>query len=136
MKSSSNCFYVLRLIPQQDPYEELVLWLKNNDIKAATIISAVGSFSKVSLRLADAKESQHFAGPFEVVSLSGTLSPEGLHLHVALADKEGTLLGGHLKQGSRIQTTLELVLLELKDLSFRREFDAQTGFLELLVVNK
>ena len=48
---------------------------------------------RAALRLADGTTRQTFEGPLEIVSLAGTLSRHGLHLHVAVADaRAGALL--------------------------------------------
>lgn len=36
---------------------------------------------------------------FEIVSLTGTLSRHGAHLHIAIADFQGNVVGGHLMDG-------------------------------------
>ncbi len=43
------------------------------------------------------------------------------------------MLGGHLKPGSIIDTTAEIVVGILKDTCFTREVDGETGYLELVV---
>jgi len=65
------------------------------------------------------------------VALNGTLSMHGSHLHLAIADKTGRMLGGHLTEGCIIYTTAEIVIGESPHLTFVRTPDAQTGFLEL-----
>ncbi|MGI9280971.1 MAG: PCC domain-containing protein [Endozoicomonas sp.] len=65
--------------------------------------------------------------------MSGTVCPSGLHLHICVADKKGQVLGGHLKPGSIIDTTAEIVVGILKDTCFTREVDGETGYLELVV---
>lgn len=36
---------------------------------------------------------------FEIVSLTGTLSRHGAHLHISIADFQGNVVGGHLMDG-------------------------------------
>lgn len=67
--------------------------------------------------------------PTEIVSLEGTLSSGG-HLHAALADSTGKIVGGHLLE-LRIDTTAEVVIGDCSALSFSRIFDNNTGFHEL-----
>ena len=83
------------------------------------------------MRLANTDKAFHSEGPFEIISLNGTLSRGGLHLHMAVADANGTTWGGHLLDGNLIYTTCELVLMEIPNVEFVREIDPQTGFLEL-----
>ena len=86
----------------------------------------MGSLQRTSLRLADGKTASRFEGKFEICSLVGTLGEGGLHLHVSLADNEGKMVGGHLLDGCRINTTAELVIGELGGLVFTRPFDEET----------
>jgi predicted DNA-binding protein with PD1-like motif len=61
------------------------------------------------------------------VALSGTLSPDGPHLHIAVADAAGRTLGGHLGVGSIVHTTAEIVVVELRGVDFSRQPDRETG---------
>jgi predicted DNA-binding protein with PD1-like motif len=72
-------------------------------------------------------------GEQEILSLSGTLSPDGAHLHIALADSRGAVIGGHLCAGSLVRTTAELVVGLLPEWRFSRELDAVTGYAELRI---
>eukprot|EP00904_Undaria_pinnatifida_P004572 jgi/Undpi1/14115/HiC_scaffold_9.g03766.m1 len=72
---------------------------------------------------------------FEVLSLVGTLSRDGLHLHASLGDEEGTVSGGHLVRAI-IHTTAEIVVGEASALAFSRAMDPDTGFKELVVARR
>ena len=72
-------------------------------------------------------------GALEIISLSGTLSPDGAHLHTAVADGRGAAIGGHLCAGSLVRTTAELVVGLLPDWRFHRELDPATGYTELWI---
>ena len=74
-----------------------------------------------------------FEGKFEIVSLVGTFSLDGCHLHISLSDKDGNVIGGHLKEGCAIFTTAEIVISEIENMVFFREMDESTGFKELIV---
>lgn len=102
-------------------------------MRAAIASGAVGSLTHVNLRLAGADQNTSRSGKFEIVSLSGTLSPGGSHLHMSVADEQGRTLGGHVMEGCRVFTTLEIVILELPDLAFDRTPDPQTGYRELRI---
>ena len=52
-------------------------------------MTCVGSLRKAALRLADRDETTLYEGKFEIVSLVGTLSVDGPHLHIALAVARG-----------------------------------------------
>ncbi len=136
LKSSSEA-HVLRLTPDDDPKVALLNYVKENKIAAAAIVSAVGSLKVTTLRYANQNNTTTLEGFREIVSLTGTLSHEhGAHLHLSVSDSQGTTLGGHLQEGSKVYTTLEIVLLVLPDLIFERKPDSKTGFLELSVKKK
>jgi predicted DNA-binding protein with PD1-like motif len=97
------------------------------------VLSAVGSLSVAQLRLAGATQATAIHGELEILSLSGTLSPDGAHLHIAIADSKGAVIGGHLCAGSLVRTTAELVIGLLPEFQFRRELDPATGYAELRV---
>ena len=48
---------------------------------------------------------------FEIVSLSGSICRDGLHLHMSMSDCEGNVLGGHLRYAT-VFTTAEILLGE------------------------
>jgi hypothetical protein len=55
------------------------------------------------------------------------------HLHIALSDSLGNVIGGHLMNGSIIHTTAEVTLIENHQFQFQRIWDESTGFNELRV---
>ncbi|PIP53256.1 hypothetical protein COX08_02065 [Candidatus Beckwithbacteria bacterium CG23_combo_of_CG06-09_8_20_14_all_34_8] len=126
---------VVRFLPGQDLRKEIEKLVVENKIKAAVILSAVGSLSKANLRLAGAKESKTWDGDLEVVSATGTIARNGLHIHLAIADNKGDVFGGHLHQGCIVNTTVELIVGVLTDNVFTRELDKNTGWKELIVNN-
>lgn len=125
--------YALRLRPGQDLRHELVAFAQQHQLRAAAVLTCVGSLTTTSLRLANQEGPTHYHGHFEIVSLVGTLSVNGSHLHLSVADSTGRTLGGHLLEGSVVYTTAEIVLSELPELDFRREPDPTYGYQELTV---
>lgn len=122
---------VLRLRPGQDLKAELVRCVSEHHLQAAWVSTCVGSLRNLRLRLANRSEVSEFAGFQEIVSLTGTLSPDGVHLHLSAADETGTTRGGHLVDGNLIYTTAEIVILEDPEWRFERRPDAETGSSEL-----
>ncbi|WP_416670182.1 PPC domain-containing DNA-binding protein [Egbenema bharatensis] len=123
----------LRLNPQQDLKAELDYIVRQRTIEAACILTCVGSLSKATLRLANQSQPSIYKGRFEIVSLTGVMSRHGSHYHIAMADKTGQTIGGHLLEGCLIYTTAEIVIGVLPNFSFKREFDEATGYNELVV---
>ena len=97
------------------------------------IVTCTGSLTQTTLRLAGASEVRSFNGPFEILSLSGTLSPDGVHLHICVSDASGQCIGGHLLNGSVIATTAEIVIGIANTLQFSRPHDPATGYRELSI---
>jgi predicted DNA-binding protein with PD1-like motif len=93
----------LRLQPGDDLRRALEAWIAEQQEQAGCVISAVGSLSVAQLRLAGATQATAIHGEMEILSLSGTLSPDG----------------GHLCVGSLVRSTAEL--------------DLATGYAELRI---
>jgi len=127
----------VRLTPNQDLKTELEKIVKENDIKSGYIATCVGSLHRVTIRMAGAKPEKQdirtFDGHFEIVSLVGTVSTGGTHLHISVSDEQGNVVGGHLKEGSMVTTTAEIVIGYDETISFNRVIDEETGFEELSV---
>ena len=131
-----HTIHSLRLNPDQELKNEIQIFCDKNNISAGCILSAVGSLKIAKLRLAGSDTFFEAKGKFEIVSITGTISKNGSHIHTALADESGKVTGGHLTEGNIIYTTCELVLLSLEKQEFKREYDPATGFNELVVMNK
>jgi len=125
--------YVLRLKPGQDLRVELERFTKAKNIQAGFIVTCAGSLRKAALRLADKSDSTGFDGKFEIVSLTGTLTPEGPHLHLSISDGSGKTIGGHLVAGCEIYTTAEIIIGDALGLKMTREQDTESGYKELKV---
>ena len=123
----------LRLKPGDDLRRTLEAWLGEQQEQAGCVISAVGSLSLAQLRLAGATQATAVHGELEIIKLSGTLSPDGAHLHIAVADSSGAVIGGHLCAGSLVRTTAELVIGLLPEWQFSRKLDLASGYAELQI---
>ena len=125
--------HALRLRPGDDLRQALTAYAQAHHIKAGAMVTCVGSLTVATLRLANQEGPTVYRGHFEIVSLVGTLSTDGSHLHLAISDSTGRTIGGHLLEGCRVYTTAEIVLTELPALEFRRETDPTFGYQELVV---
>lgn len=125
--------YVVRLRPGDDLRAALQAFAKVRQLRAAFVITCVGSVREARLRLANRSEGTRVAGPLEIVSLVGTLSEDGCHLHASVSNGEGTTVGGHLVEGCPVYTTAEVVIGEADALRFERRTDSATSFPELEV---
>lgn len=125
--------YVLRLKPGQDLRGELERFTKAKRLQAGYVITCAGSLRKAALRLADKSGATEFDGKFEIVSLTGTLTQDGPHLHISISDGTGKTLGGHLVAGCEIYTTAEIVIGDAVGLKMTRAADPESGYQELKV---
>ena len=57
-------------------------------------------------------------GPFEITSLSGTIPPSGVHLHLSIAD--GKAVGGYLVHGCVMHITAQIVVADMGGVRFAR----------------
>ena len=129
--------HTFRLKPQQDLFDSIEDFVKLNNIEAGCVLSSVGSLTHATLRLANRNYYNEYDGHFEIVSMIGTVSIHGSHIHVAISDGDGATIGGHLVSGCKIYTTAEIVLLELEDVVYKRElFENDSGYEELVVYKK
>lgn len=125
-----------RLRPGQDLKTELDRLVAEQRVEAGLLLTCVGSLTDVSLRLANQEGAATYRGHFEIVSLVGTLSTNGSHLHLAVADSTGRTIGGHLLSGNLVYTTAELVIGILPGVRYVRETDSTFGYKELVVKEK
>jgi uncharacterized protein len=123
----------LRLRPGADLKAELLALAAGEGVQAGWVLACVGSLSKARLRLAGGTEHATWHGALEIVALTGTLSQDGSHLHLAVADHQGRAFGGHLAESCTVRTTAEVVLAADDRLLFAREHDPATGYNELVV---
>lgn len=128
-----------RLKPGQFLKEEIEIKTKENNIKAGVLLSIVGGLENVTLRMAgsdpDNQIIKKWNKVFEIVSGTGTISPDGCHIHVSLSDQKGNVVGGHLKEGCKVIYTAEVVIGIFNDVTYKRNHDNVTGFKELEVKN-
>ncbi|MFE1743811.1 PPC domain-containing DNA-binding protein [Coleofasciculus sp. H7-2] len=127
--------FAIRLKPQQDLKLSLQDFATQQNIQAGFILTGIGSLKKAIIRLANHRYSTAFNDNFEILSLNGTLATTGIHLHIAIANKEGKTIGGHLMEGCIIYTTAEIVIGASEEFTFLRTIDEQTGYKELEILS-
>lgn len=125
--------HAARLKPGQDLKLAIQELANHHNIRAGWVVTCVGSLTTVKLRFANQTNFYSRTGFFEIISLSGTASSNGCHLHLCVSDEDGVVQGGHLLDGCIIYTTAELIVGESPQLIFRREDDGTTGWKELQI---
>lgn len=125
---------VTRFTPGTELKSQIIKLAKAHGITAGYVVTCVGGLTEVICRMSGAtptkQDIRQFKGHFEIVSLVGTISTSGCHLHISFSDEQGKVFGGHLKEAI-VDPTAELVLGVEENLTFNRQLDDQTGFKEL-----
>ena len=123
---------IFRLTYGDDLKKEITEYCHDRGISAAAVVSVVGCVYQAEIRMADGVTVKHYSGRYEIISFEGTISNNGVHFHIGLSDSNGNCIGGHLMEGTLINTTAEVVLLDLSDeYDLSREHDPTTGYREL-----
>lgn len=125
--------HAFRLIRGNDIKKEIITYCQKKNIEAGVIVSAVGCIKHLHIRLAEANDYIDKDENYEIVSITGTVSKDAAHIHISVSDNTGKTIGGHLKEGTIVDTTCEVVVHELEDYIFTREPDSVTGYNELSI---
>jgi predicted DNA-binding protein with PD1-like motif len=125
--------HACRLAPGEDLKAALERFHIEAGLAAAFVVAGIGSLDRAAVRYAGVPEAQLVEGRYEILTLQGSLSADGAHLHIAVSDAQGRVSGGHVRPGCRIATTAEILIDVLPGLRFARELDAATGYPELSI---
>lgn len=123
----------VRLSPGQDLRAALVAAVAEAGVQAAFVLQGIGSLDGAQLRYAGLPQPTALTGDLEILTLAGSVAPDGAHLHMSVSDARGMVLGGHVAAGCIVRTTAEVLLALLPGHAFRREHDPLTGYAELTV---
>jgi len=123
----------IRLQPGADLRRALEEAARREAPEGAFVLCGVGSLINPRFRLADAPEATVLEGPYEILTLSGSIADGIAHIHMTVAGATGSVLGGHVVYGSEVRTTVEALLQRVPGWHLSREHDAGTGFRELVV---
>lgn len=134
VSSSDSKLWVLRLHPGDDLVDSIMEFARQHSIDAGGIVTCVGSLDRARLRYANQPDYENLDAKgkhFEIVSLVGTFSTTDRHLHLAIANEQGSVFGGHAGTGNRVYTTAEIIIIEGVGWKFHREKDPVTTYQEL-----
>ena len=99
----------LKLAPGSDlrlSLEELA----QRDGISGFVLGVVGNLTKASFQCPGQAEPTVLEGDLEVITLNGTFSPKGVHLHLSLSDGACQVWGGHLEPGTIVQKGVDLLI--------------------------
>lgn len=74
------------------------------------VLGVVGNLAQAAFQCPGKIAPTVLRGELEIITLQGTLSPEGVHLHLSLSDGECRVWGGHLEPGSRVLKGADLLV--------------------------
>lgn len=125
----------LKLAPGSDlrlSLEELA----QRDGISGFVLGVVGNLTKASFQCPGQAEPTVLEGDLEVITLNGTFSPEGVHLHLSLSDGACQVWGGHLEPGTIVQKGVDLLIgvLEQRESRPARQTAAAPPRIEIAVL--
>lgn len=126
----------LRLPPACDLRRGIELAVGTLAQPSGFVLSGIGSLSQAGLRFAAAESSILLVEPLEVLSLSGSVTAQGAHLHASVSTASGRVLGGHVVYGCLVRTTAEVLVAILPEWQLWREHDPVSGYMELNVARR
>ncbi len=74
------------------------------------ILGVVGNLSSAAFQCPGRSEPTVLKGNLEIITLNGTFSPSGVHLHLSLSDGDCQVWGGHLEPGTTVLKGADLLL--------------------------
>lgn len=125
--------YATRLKPGEDLKQGIEKLVKENNIQAGWVSACVGSLTHYNIRFANQPNGAADTGHFEILSVNGTVSVNGSHLHISVSDSTGRCIGGHMLDQNVVYTTAEIVISSSPAHQFTRENDGSTAWPELKV---
>lgn len=74
------------------------------------VLGVVGDLSQAAFQCPGQDEPTVLQGHLEIITLQGTVAPQGVHLHLSLSDGECQVWGGHLEHGSLVLRGADLLV--------------------------
>ena len=99
----------LKLAPGSDLRLRLEELAKRDGI-SGFVLGVVGNLTKAAVQCPGQAEPTVLEGDLEVITLNGTFSSEGVHLHLSLSDGACQVWGGHLEPGTIVQKGVDLLI--------------------------
>ncbi|MBD2551419.1 DUF296 domain-containing protein [Microcystis elabens FACHB-917] len=77
---------------------------------AGFVLGVVGDLSQAAFQCPGLEEPTVLQGHLEIITLQGTVAPQGVHLHLSLSDGDCQVWGGHLEHGSLVLRGADLLV--------------------------
>ena len=82
---------------------------------AGFVLGVVGNLSRATFQCAGRSGPTILEGDLEIITLQGTVAPDGVHLHLSLSDSDCQVWGGHLEPGTLVLKGADLLVGFLQD---------------------
>lgn len=82
---------------------------------AGFVLGVVGNLSRAAFQCAGRSGPTILEGDLEIITLQGTVAPDGVHLHLSLSDGDCQVWGGHLEPGTLVLKGADLLVGFLQD---------------------
>jgi predicted DNA-binding protein with PD1-like motif/glutaredoxin len=99
----------LRLAPGSDLRRTLEEFARERDA-GGFVLGVVGDLSSAAFQCPGQPQPTVIEGDLEIITLNGTLAPEGVHLHLSLSDGACQVWGGHLEPGTVVRKGAEVLV--------------------------
>ena len=74
------------------------------------VLGVVGNLSRAAFQCPGRTGPTVLQGDLEIITLQGTVSPQGVHLHLSLSDGDCQVWGGHLEHGTLVLKGADLLV--------------------------
>ncbi|WP_320676708.1 PCC domain-containing protein [Prochlorococcus sp. MIT 1300] len=74
------------------------------------VLGVVGNLSRAAFQCPGRVQPTVLEGNLEIITLNGTFSPKGVHLHLSLSDGDCQVWGGHLEPGTIVLKGAEILV--------------------------
>lgn len=74
------------------------------------VLSVVGNLSQAAFQCPGKAHPTVLSGLLEIITLQGTVGPQGVHLHLSLSDSHCQVWGGHLEPGTLVHSGADLLV--------------------------
>jgi predicted DNA-binding protein with PD1-like motif/glutaredoxin len=91
------------------------------------VLSVVGNLSQAAFACPGQDAPTVLSGELEIITLQGTLAPQGVHLHLSFSDGQCQVWGGHLEYGTLVLRGADLLVGLLTEAEPTAATGAQRG---------
>jgi len=102
--------------------------------KAGYILSIVGNLSKARIQCPGKKQSTLIKNTLEIISLNGTIDFNSCHLHISFSDGNCNVWAGHLKEGTIILNSADMLIGFLDNNLIKKEKIIHYRHVEIYII--